>query len=442
MKMLRMYIKNIFGVKEIDLDTSGLYFIGCGGANAAGKTSVCHALLLALCKKRDLDFDTKNVIREGESEGRVVVELTGDEELMEDDRITVELVYTRKSDDRIHEEIQVLDSVGDDSPEPRTLLDRLFKMRAMDPLSWYQKSEAEQHATLADLAGIDLEAFDADYNETFQKRTEVGRDGKQLAGELAGLKEYKNVPAEKVSITDLMAEMEQAQLVMHARTELNNQVASKKDAISFYSERIAKAEAEVKALKKEIKEWTGQVAKIKDHRIKAEEELAKTTCQSDRINELRADIASADATNKRIELKKKRDKVESHLNEAREVYRLMSDRLQEIKREKHAAVAEASLPVDGLQLTENGVLLNGLPFSQASTMQRIMTSTRIAMAANPTLRLLVCKHGSELDVAALEALEALCREKDFQMLVEIVTRSNADRDVCSLVLDGGEAVVI
>ena len=118
----------------------------------------------------------------------------------------------------------------------------------------------------------------------------------------------------------------------------------------------------------------------------------------------------------------------------------MSDRLNQIKNEKHAAIAEASLPVDGLQLTEDGVLLNGLPFSQASTMQRIMASTRIAMAANPKLRLLVCKHGSELDIKALQALEELCRAEKFQMLVEICTRSTADRDVCSLILDGGEAV--
>ena len=440
MRMLRIYVKNIFGVKELDLDTSGLYFIGCGGANAAGKTSVCHALLLALCKKRDLDFDTKNVIREGESEGRVVVELTGDENLMEDDRITVELVYTRKSGDRIHEEIQVLDSVGDDSPEPRTLLDRLFKMRAMDPLSWYQKSESEQHKTLADLAGIDLKSFNADYDETYEKRTEVGRQGKQLAGELAGMKEYKNVPAKKANITDLMAEMEQAQLVMHARTELQNQIASKKDSLGHYLERIDIAEAGVRSLRKDIKAWGEAIAKINYNKIKDEEQFEKTTCQSDRIKELRADIASADANNKKVELKAKRDKVESDLNEAREVYKLMSDRLNEIKNEKHAAIAKASLPVDGLQLTEDGVLLNGLPFSQASTMQRIMASTRIAMAANPTLRLLVCKHGSELDVLALEALQDLCRAQNFQMLVEIVTRSNADRDVCSLILDGGEAI--
>jgi len=57
-----------------------------------------------------------------------------------------------------------------------------------------------------------------------------------------------------------------------------------------------------------------------------------------------------------------------------------------------------------MELTEDGLLMDGLPFEQASTSQRIMASVAVGMALNPKLRLLVCQHGSDLDNDTLDAL--------------------------------------
>jgi hypothetical protein len=84
------------------------------------------------------------------------------------------------------------------------------------------------------------------------------------------------------------------------------------------------------------------------------------------------------------------------------------------------------------------VMFNGLPWGQCSKSVRTIASTKIGMALNPKLRLLVCQDGGDLDVHALDSLEKLLEENDFQMILELVTRSKADEDMCAVVIEGGE----
>ena len=125
------------------------------------------------------------------------------------------------------------------------------------------------------------------------------------------------------------------------------------------------------------------------------------------------------------------------LKEVRDLYQLMTDRIAEIDREKAKEIANADWPLPGMEFTEDGILLNDLPFEQASTSQRIMASVAVGMKLNPTLRLMVCDSGSELDSETLDELARTLKENDFQMLVELVTRSKEDRDRCAVIISDG-----
>jgi len=93
-----------------------------------------------------------------------------------------------------------------------------------------------------------------------------------------------------------------------------------------------------------------------------------------------------------------------------------------------------------MELNEDGLVWNNLPFEQASTSQRIMASVAVGMRLNPELRLLVCEHGSDLDVDTLDALDAVLKEHQFQMICEVVTRSKEDEERCAVVIADGEVV--
>ena len=441
MKVLNYQAHNVGGIKEIDFQMEGHHLFTVGGKNAQGKTSALNALKIALAGRRGMDDFPEVVLRDGQKKGSVTVELSGATELHEDDRLKVEFTLRRKPSGKIEETFRVLDSTGEEAPEPKTLLRRLFKMRGFDPLSWYRKSEKEQHRTLTDLAGLNLDEFDSDYEETYQKRTGVGRDGKRLAASLEAIPLDKDAPSEEVSITALMSEMESSQqfdsLLSKAREAVEHktsQVDAVKAKVEYIKDQQAKLKKELKLSQQLIETHEAELTELNQSLSNIEE-----GSQPRSIESIKSEIANADKANASFRRMEERKKVEKDLKEARNLYELMTDRLEEIKSKKLEALESAPLPVEGLQLTENGVLWNGLPFSQASTMQRILASTRIGMAANPTLRLLVCESGSDLDLDSLQALEKICKEADFQMIIELVTRSETDEDRCAVVIENGVA---
>jgi hypothetical protein len=90
------------------------------------------------------------------------------------------------------------------------------------------------------------------------------------------------------------------------------------------------------------------------------------------------------------------------------------------KEAKDQAIASAKMPVDGLSFGEDGVLLNGVPFEQASDAEQLRASVAIAAAMNPKLRVIRIRDGSLLDDDAMQALAAMAAERDLQIWIERV----------------------
>jgi hypothetical protein len=69
------------------------------------------------------------------------------------------------------------------------------------------------------------------------------------------------------------------------------------------------------------------------------------------------------------------------------------------------------------------VLLNGVPFEQASDAERLRASIAIAAAMNPKLRVIRVRDGSLLDDEAMALLSGFASENDFQIWIERVDSS-------------------
>lgn len=67
MKISRIKIKNLFGITEKELSGSS---VELSGKNGVGKSSVIDAIRYALTNKSD----RKYIIRNGETEGEIIVE--------------------------------------------------------------------------------------------------------------------------------------------------------------------------------------------------------------------------------------------------------------------------------------------------------------------------------------------------------------------------------
>jgi hypothetical protein len=100
---------------------------------------------------------------------------------------------------------------------------------------------------------------------------------------------------------------------------------------------------------------------------------------------------------------------------------------------KRAAIAAAKLPVDGISFGDGEILLDGVPFDQASDAEQLRASIAIAMASNPKLRVIRVRDGSLLDADALKLLAEMADERDYQCWVE---RVSSDGKVGFVLEDG------
>lgn len=432
MKVIKYAAHNVLGVKDIKFDMEGRHLFLVGGANGQGKTSALTALVMTLAGKSGMKGYPEVALRSGEKKGKVTVELSGDEDLQDGEGFTAELSWRKKASGKIEEDFRLLDSTGAEAPEPRTLLKRLFQLKAFDPLEFARMKPKEQATTVQQMLGLDLSKYDTERVEKFSERTVLGREGKKLAAQLEGITKHagKDVPKDEVKVADLMAEMCEIEAEVSLRYEQNEALVRLCEWVTTRRSREKELADELKALRADIKE--------KEKQIQSEKErLGGLPDRTDDLKAIKEKIAQADEINAKVRENVAYDALAKQVKDSRGQYQKLTDRLEEIDQERAKEVADADWPIEGMSLEEDGLLWNGLPFEQASTSQKIMASVNVGMRLNPKLKLLVCEHGSDLDTETLDALEKVCQEQDFQLLIEIVTRTEADEDRCAVVIENG-----
>ncbi len=437
MQVLTYEAHNVLGVKDIKFDLAGRHLFLVGGANGQGKSSALNGLIMALAGKSGMQDYPEVALRKGENKGKLSIVLKGESE---DDSITVELSLRRKASGEIIEEFKVLDSEGKKTTEPRKLLQKLFTLRAFDPLEFERMPPKEKATLVQKMLGLDLSKFDREYQKEFDKRTELGRDGKKLASQLEGMKKHEDAPEEEIKVVDLMTGLDKLAEENKSRVNMEmlaEDLKNRKEDLTLTADKLVKQIAD---LQKQLVDVTNQIGVVKKAESEASKKLEELPDRTPDIAAIKDKIAKADDTNRKVRENQAYDKLDKEVKAFRVDYQKLNDRLEKIKQERAEAVAKAKWPIDGMEMNEDGLLMNGLPFEQASTSQRIMASVAVGMALNPKLRLLVCQHGSDLDNATLDALEKVVKEKDFQLICEVVTRSKEDEERCAVVIADGEVV--
>ena len=435
MRLLTAQAHNIMRLEDVTCDFTGTHLFLVGGANKSGKTSLLKSLLMALCGRSGMDWPDVS-LKEGEDEGWVKLALSGDEEMHDSLGFTIELLLSRQRGGQVIEKFRLLDSAGEPAPEPRTLLKQLYHYRGFDPLEFSRKSKAEQRKLLMDLCGIDFAADEEATKRLYDERTEVNREAKRAEAEAKSAVRHAGVPDKEVSTADLMATLEQRQAYNAETKRIKARIEDLSKAREKYTDDIKKLQKEIGKLKSDIEQKTTESASIVMACQSFEKQLDGRTEQD--VDSIRTEIKEAGATNKKIAENANTKAAKEREAELKRASEQLSEKIKAISDDQHKRLQEADWPVDGLSIDGAGVLFDGLPFEQASSMRRTLVSAEIGMALNPKLRLLVCQGGGDLDNAALDALARLCHERDFQMVVEIVTRSKDDEDRCAVVIENGK----
>ena len=109
---------------------------------------------------------------------------------------------------------------------------------------------------------------------------------------------------------------------------------------------------------------------------------------------------------------------------------------------KRGLLEGLELPVEGLSVEEIGgeyqVAVNGIPLTECSASQKLKVGMHIALAMNPTVRVVLIREGSLLDAESMALVSEMATAHQAQAWIEVVSDDGDPGDDRSFVLEEGE----
>ena len=151
-------------------------------------------------------------------------------------------------------------------------------------------------------------------------------------------------------------------------------------------------------------------------------------------------LNKADEVNKQVRANAEKEEARKQWAEAETKSAEQWELYKNLNAEKKRILSAASFPVPGLGFDSEQVTLNGNPFSQASSAERIRAAVAISLARAGQLPLILIKDASVLDAKSLQVLADEAQARGAQVFAEIVANrddeGNYDRECSVFIYDG------
>lgn len=421
MKVIGLKIENVKRLKAVELNPNGASVV-VGGNNGQGKSSILDSILFALggsgthCEKP---------IREGAERAEITLNL-GD------------LVVTRRFTAG-GSTLVVKNKDGDTKASPQAILDKLVGSLTFDPMEFLRLDAKTQRRCLAEMAGVNTTNFDTEFQGLYDQRRDWTRRRNELAAKIAGRTVFEGLPAAAIVLDDLVKEYKAAQEVNAAKVLADKKVEDYTRRVSDAHPQVMQAEQRVQRLEAELAIAKASLKGNRDAlgdlnsvlQVAIEQAKHHPTADTDSISKR---ISEADGVNAKIRSNVEIVAMEGELMSLDRRISDINEAMDKNSAAKIAAIKSAKYPLPGLAVTDDSVLFEGIPFKQVNTAAQVQISTAMAIAQNPTLRVMLIRHGSDLDPASLNALLALAAQHDIQVWIERV----GDGMECSVVIEDGE----
>lgn len=471
MKITKIKIKNLFGISEYEADGRSVELLG---VNGAGKTSVIDAIRYVLTNHSD----RKYIVRNGETEGEILVETdTG-------------LRINRKA--RTNQaDYKSVKQNGREVGSPEAFLRDIFSPLQLSPVEFMEKSEKEQNAVILDMIQYDwtlqtirewfgeipdwvsydqnilqvLNDIQSEKGRYYQDRRNIDRDirnKKSFIEDIAGSipPGYDADKWENENLGELYQKIERI------RKE-NEQIERAKRFIEQRDNKVRSYEAE-----KEIRlsaldrEFSAERERLSKESERLQAQLRENQTALDSMSEKKADkeelirkeyeanVAKYDSAMEEYRELSEREirdysglqeqaqyaeEMKSHLNEYRRMTDLQSEveELQESSAELTRKIEKArtlpgeiletaTIPIKGLTVRNGIPLINGLPVSNLSDGEKLDLCIDVAIQKPNGLQIILIDGVEKLSTKMREALYRKCRDKGLQF---IATRTTDDDEL-------------
>lgn len=469
MKISKIKISNLFGIKEINLNGKD---VELSGANGVGKTSILDAIRYALTNSSDRDY----IVKKGETEGEILIET--------DTGLSIDRKKRTQSSD-----YKSIKQNGNEINSPETFLREIFTPMQLNPVEFTQMPKEQQNRIILDLidfkwdlnwikeqfgeipVGIDYEQnilqvlndIQSEKSPYYLERQEIQRTIRNNKASISDIAEGlpENYNAEKWENFNLTEKLKELMTLK----EKNNKINEAKEFINNYNNRVKGYDAErqiaIAAEEKNIQVEKEQLEKDiarMEEQIKANKEklqnLGKTLEDKKNIANLEYEkkVAALDESIGRakeyvnqepIDITEKQaecdlaEKMKSYVNEYNRMidYQEQNERLQEqantlTNKIEHARqlpgeiLKTATIPVEGLTVEDGKPLIDGKPISNLSEGEQLMLCVDVALSKPNNLKLILLDGVEKLSENNRQLLYQKCKEKGLQFLATKTTNDN------------------
>lgn len=467
MNIRKVTVTNFRKIEVVKVTPTGTV-VQIAGANGQGKTSLGLAILYALGGKKALAKalglskapSDDEIIRRGARKAEVVIDLG-------------EYHIKWQLDLEKGERVEIRSAGG--GRYNRTKLAELTGAFAFDPLAIRRLPGEEQARTLLEIAGVDFGDVDGRLSRVYQQRREANSRAAAAQGMIGDPTE--GAPSELVDIGALEGQLEnatnhiaenkakrsEAVTLATRASELADDVdvASKAaEGVFARAEALpARQEQELLALEashvaalgemhhqhqRELSDSEARLVKERSFlvrttdRAKSAEEAAGAAREAASkladpdLESLREAVNDAREANTSYRLEQARAKRQQHAGELTAKADGLHQELLAIRAEKTRLRADATMPLEGLGVAEDGlsVTWDGHPLNQEAESSQIQICTAIAAAGSPKLKIAWIRDGDKLDKDSYAAFVEICERLGLQPWIER----------CEPV--GGDAIVI
>lgn len=406
--IVELRAENVKRLKAVRLKPDGKSMV-IGGNNGAGKSAVLDSIVMAFGGAGTIPPEP---VRRGEKRAKIEHKL--------DNGMTVRRTFTATGGT----ELEITDADGLRLSSPQKILSELFGDLAFDPMAFDRMGEREKVEVLKKLVGADFVSLDRKRQALYDRRTEAGRDLRSLTARRAAITIDPGAPTETVDTAALGEELAKRLHGNSRRSELVRQLDSLRQAASETARRLDELGEKMAALKKQGEQLKRDIeATPTSDTVEIQRQLTDASKINDRST-----------ANRRAKLEAER--LDLEIAAAQRLVDQASADIEAIDEAKKKHIADAQIPVLGLDFDETSTRLGGVPWEQASHAERLRAAVGIGVALNPGLRVIVVHDGSLLDEHSLTSLIDVAEQQNVQLFIE---RAGVDGH-CSVIISDGEVL--
>lgn len=410
-RIVRLQSENIKRIEAVDITPEGDLVI-IAGNNGHGKTSVLDSIMYALGGK---DCVAQEPVRRGAAKGKVILDCGDFTATREFNQSGQQLILKSKS--------------GQPIKQPQTFLDSIIGQLSFDPLAFAQMKANDRLESLLSLTeGLEesLASIELKRTKLYEDRKEWNVTVRNLTGQLADMQ----APAEdwptgevnpQVYIDEknnLMTVIEKNDEERRTLVHLVNQEKMLDIQIEGLKDQLAELQAKMKVVAKDVLAQQSAVNKL------VHPDLSEVDARLVQVIEL----------NKLAKQRHQYDSVVAKRNAADTKAKELSQSIDQCDQEKSELLTSAKLPIAGLGFSDGDVVFNGILFDQLSDAEKLKVSLSMAMAANPSMRVIRITNGSLLDENNLAIVRQMAVDNDYQVWIECV----GNREDATVIIENGK----